>query len=208
MPRPDVVIPVWNAETTIERIVNVLQQSMVGNIFVSVDNQASLKTREIVWGLVTYGHDHGNPVVMVPAGCHGKGQVVKAGLYYVTTPRVLFIDADLEGLTVEHVNKLARDYPGQVIGVPVLPANYPTDPNARRSWPWVSGQRCVPKMLVKRMPLHGYLMETQINTAVHNQHLTTRFEMLDGLYSPYNMSGQRIADRERDRKWGQENGVL
>jgi len=147
----------------------------------------------------------------------GKGQVVMHGLEHVTTPWVAFCDADLIGLTQEHISLLVADAildsPGDpfeaarmTIGVPDVPGNYPTD--RLWAWCWVSGQRCLPTSVIRPLNLHGYLMETQINRAASHAKLPLNFEWLTGLVSTYDMTERRLQAMEEDAKWGRRHGLL
>jgi hypothetical protein len=66
----------------------------------------------------------------------------------------------------------------------------------------------MPRDFVKDIPLHGYLMETQINQAAVAHQMPIVYERLHGLVSPYNITPKRRAEMERDRAYGIEKGIL
>jgi glycosyltransferase involved in cell wall biosynthesis len=217
----DVVIPARNEERTIGAIVKVLaEHPTIGQIWIGVDADTTDLTaaglRDHSMGVHVRNFNFFEPKIK------GKGQICRFLIHNITTERVMFCDADLTGLTPEHIDQLmnvpAMDAHGMVIGVPDYPIHalecMSTMLDKRPmeqlffSWPWVSGQRVVPTVLVRDLPLHGYLMETQINAAAKQANLPVRFERLRGLVSPFNMSDRRLAEMERDRQWGLKEGIL
>jgi glycosyltransferase involved in cell wall biosynthesis len=203
----DVVIPARNEDETIGQVVSVLRtHPAIGRIFVVVDKDTADFTTDYALsaiGGIQYGE-------VLNHMTRGKGQGVTYGTQFVTTKYVLYCDADITGLTYDHISLLLSDaiVDGEfmTIGVPDIPDNYPT---ARIwAWPWVSGQRCVPVKLVRPLRLHGYLMETQINAAAKHSRLPLRFEWLDGLKSSYYMGQKRIDEMELDAAFGRAHGLL
>jgi glycosyltransferase involved in cell wall biosynthesis len=195
----DVVIPARNEIRTIGPVVVVLKaHPMVGRVIVVVDSD----TRDATANLAYLA----GASVRQPKGVRGKGQCVAYGLERVKTDRVMFFDADLTGLTSTHVSQMTKTQKGMVIGIPDIPHNFPM--KRIQAWPWCSGQRTIPTRVARRLDLHGYLMETQINAAAHRAKLPLRFEHLQGLISPYEMTAKRLNEMERDREWGITHGIL
>jgi hypothetical protein len=96
------------------------------------------------------------------------------GLAHVSTPTVLFIDADLSGLRAEHVTYLAVAPPvgGMLVGVrgKVLTGRIPS---LLAMWPSISGERRMPTEFARSVHLNGvgWKAETLINVAAVRQHL-------------------------------------
>jgi glycosyltransferase involved in cell wall biosynthesis len=113
---------------------------------------------------------------------HDKGSAMAAGLSYVTTDDVLFLDADLEGLTPAHVAALASlpPYGGQVVGLAMGAAWL------GNALPSISGQRRVPAALARSVGLAGvgWQAETKINAAVGRAGLPWRQYLLEGVINP------------------------
>jgi glycosyltransferase involved in cell wall biosynthesis len=201
----DVVISARNEAATILDVVDTLiDHPAIKRVIVGVDKDTTDETYNL---LLT------RDVTCMFNG-RGKGQVARKGLVMVNTPYVLFCDADITGLTQNHIGLLLAEaiyddegkHPTVTIGVPDIPDNYPTD--RLWAWPWVSGQRCVPTRLVRPLHLHGYLMETQINAATRHAGMPVHFEWLKGLKSSYNMSPQRIEEMQRDADYGRRHHIL
>jgi glycosyltransferase involved in cell wall biosynthesis len=207
MCRVDVVIPARDEQDNIGVVVSVLKtHPAIGKVIVVVDKDTADDTGVIAVNAVGDSRDGW---VLTPE-TRGKGQCVRVGLGEVTTEHVLFCDADIKGLTYDHVSLLLGDaimgVDYMTIGVPEIPKNYPTE--RIWAWPWVSGQRCVPTRLVRPLYLHGYLMETQINAAAKHSNLPLHFEWLKGMQSSYYMSERRIREMMEDAEWGHKHGIL
>jgi glycosyltransferase involved in cell wall biosynthesis len=203
----DVVIPARNEQETIGRIVSIFRtHPAIGKIIVAVDSDTGDDTAVLAEAAIG---DMRNGWVLPGAG-RGKGQCVRRGMEEVSTDYVIFCDADLTGLTADHVSRLileaVMDTFTMTIGVPDVPSNCPIE--RIWAWPWVSGERCVPTALIRPLFLHGYLMETQINQAAQAAGIGVHFEWLRNLKSSYYMSERRIREMERDRHFGIEHGIL
>jgi glycosyltransferase involved in cell wall biosynthesis len=211
--KSDVVIPARNDQDTVGKIIQTcLDSEYVGRVILSIDNASTDSTDWIMSAFLKRKRFH----MVTGADGEGKGQTVRRGLDMVTAERVVFCDADLTGLTTRHVKILADvgPYPDMVVGVPDYP-DIPEDlPTAftrngiLRAWSVVSGERSVPTAFALQVPLHGYLMETQINNAAALLGLTADFRTLKGLTSPLNLTDQRVDDMNRDRAWGIQAGIL
>lgn len=207
----DVVIPARNEAATIGPIVALFAtHPLISRVIVSVDADTDDPTME-------YAIDSGATDTITGTRNRGKGQCVTFGLWRVSTPRVIFCDADLRGLTHEHITHLTHPTEGMIIGVPDFPrpseliaTGQPRKWAARLhlAWPLVSGQRSVPTDLARSLNLHGYLMEAQLNQAVKGRNLPIDYCELHGLRSPFILSDTRMAEMDRDRQWAIDNHIF
>lgn len=206
----DVVIPARNEEATIGDVIRALDAHPdIHRIIVVVDADTTddTETRAYIAGAHNLCRND---------GVRGKGQLVTHGLSHVETERVLFCDADIYGLTRNHISQLLTAYtPDEmVIGVPDFPpleaiaGNLAVTNTIIWAWPWVSGQRCMLTTTARSVELHGYLMEAQLNAANHLAGQPVRLTRLEGLVSPFNMNDKRIAERDRDYRYGVQHGIL
>lgn len=201
------VIPAWDEEDTIGDIIEAfLSCKFIKPIIVGIDSKTTDDT-----AIIALTHLKGELNGTVYNNCgDGKGQVIIACLDKVRTPYVMFCDADIKGLTLDHIHMVISDCimddSSMTIGVPDIPENYPHERDW--AWPWVSGIRAMPTRLVRPLELHGYLTETQLNAAAHHANMPVRMEWLRGVQAPYDMSERRLADMEADGKWGREHGIL
>jgi glycosyltransferase involved in cell wall biosynthesis len=199
----DVIIPARNEDKTIGPIVHTFAAHPdVARIIVVIDRKT---TDETAYLAEMHGATH-----VIHADARGKGQCMQAGLTEVTTRRVIFCDADLYGLTQNHITALVEGR-GLTIGVPDPPIINPYPATLRRlyqAWPWISGERSLPTVIASKLDLHGYLAEVQINEACRAASVAVFQAPLTGLYAPVVLSKTRLEDMERDRKWGIERGIL
>lgn len=136
------VIPAFNEEDHIAGVIRVLRAvPEIGQILVVNDGSWD-RTAEVA-------RAHGVSVLDLPENL-GKGAAMKAGVEHVDADIVLFLDADLIGLTVAHVRALIR---------PVLDGEYeatvgifeggrPTTDWAQALAPFLSGQRAMRRELI------------------------------------------------------------
>jgi len=204
----DAIIPAWNEAATIGPIVSTLTNHPgIHHVWVMLD----LKTTDDTAQVAKRHHAR-----VIEDYTNGKGQCVMAGLQYVDTPRVLFCDADLTGLTADHVTQLIMMRPlvPMVIGIPDFPKWEDIPPNFSNrpfigAWPWMSGERCMSSHVAKNAgDLYGYLMETQLNTANHKAGRPVEFVRLEGCQSPLDLNEQRLRDMHRHMEYGKRMGVL
>ncbi len=94
-----ILIPAFNEETTVARVVSVALESSLGAVLV-VDDGSSDRT-------ATVAKQAGATVLQLPKNL-GKGGAVFEGIRALQTELVLMIDADLIGLTTQHLKDLAQ----------------------------------------------------------------------------------------------------
>lgn len=103
----------------------------------------------------------------------GKGGAMKAGLDATAAEVVAFIDADLVGLTPDHVDELIRPV---LLGeadatLGVFAGGRSSTTLAQKITPGLSGQRAVRAALVRDIPMEGARFGVEI---VLNKHLASR----------------------------------
>jgi glycosyltransferase involved in cell wall biosynthesis len=202
----DVVMPARNEAQKIARVISVLKlHPGIGRVVVIVDGDTHDDTAAIASAA-----SGDSDVVCSGRTPQGKGQCVTLGLEYVRTPYVLLCDADITGLTYDHISLLIADATvgNRTMTLGVADVDKDVPPARIWAWRWVTGQRCLPTNLVRPLHLIGYLMETQINRAAKESQLALRFEWLRGLKSPYNMTDQRIEEMQRDAEIGRRLGII
>jgi glycosyltransferase involved in cell wall biosynthesis len=166
----DVVIPALNEQDTIGDVVSTFRKGTnIGRIIV-VSDLSKDRTSPIA-------KRAGATVVKGPG--LGKGQAMARGLREVTSPRVIFADADVTGLTVNHVNALAEPHFGMIVAFRDKGKfNFVT---VGASLPPIAGERSLPSSLAKLIPLDGYGAEMQINIAVANAGLRVHHFIMKGV---------------------------
>lgn len=203
----DVIIPARNEGETIGPIMEAfLSHPNTGRLIVVIDPATTDNTFRVVF-MTTY-HAPRAGVYVIRGREGGKGQCVMQGLDEVRSDRVIFCDADLTGFGYKHVESLM--FPtlsnDQVILVPG--SDRPLPERAADAWPWVSGERNVPTWIAKRLNLHGYLMETQINHAMWVVGGQTTFVSAPDVIAEYDLNDQRLAELRRDFEWARYRGIF
>lgn len=109
-----------------------------------------------------------------------KGTAMAAGLAAVGSDAVLFLDADLEGLTPAHVDALATAPPlaGMVVGL--------RDGANASGLPPLSGERRLPTQFARTIPMagQGYRVELVIDAAVARAGLPHHHYAMRGVSNP------------------------
>jgi glycosyltransferase involved in cell wall biosynthesis len=151
----DVVIPALNEQETIGDVVSTFRSGRnIGNVIVVSDLSHDRTS--------TIARNAGATVVKGPG--LGKGQAMLRGLKEVKTPRVIFADADLAGLSIPHVNALAEPAFGMLVGFRDKGRfNFVA---VSSPFPPIAGERSLPTRFVRSIPLEGYGAEMQINERV------------------------------------------
>lgn len=136
--RTAVVIPAYNEETRIRRVLEVVAQAPeISEIWVVSDGSTD-RTYEVAAAFP------GARAVRLPVN-KGKGAAMTTGAMMAHAPAVLFLDADLEGLTTSHIASLVHPVVAgnaeMTVGV-FRGGRFLTD-LAQKIVPCISGQRCM-----------------------------------------------------------------
>lgn len=142
-----IVIPAWNEEQDIHLVLNaVLPVEWIAQIVV-VDDGSSDKTLEIAQGFM---RDYPKLIVEHLPENHGKGAAMLAGLR--TLPKeietVIFIDADLVGLTEDHLKIIYEPIQKEKceMSVAIFKKGHWRTDISQRFAPNLNGQRCLPRV--------------------------------------------------------------
>lgn len=169
----DIVIPAHNEEKTVGQIVSACKAAALGSVIVVADACTDSTA------LAASSAD-----AVVQIGAHDKGSAMAAGLARVGEPYVLFIDADLSGLTAAHVRALAEVPPmdGQVVGLTESMINR----WSKLGLPPISGERRLPTAFARTIRLEGagYKAELMIDAAVADAGLPHQAYVMAGVTNP------------------------
>lgn len=154
------IIPAYNEEANIASVLQVLRQvPEVGQIIVVNDGS---------WDDTACVARSLNATVIDLAENHGKGAAMKAGAEHADADVVLFLDADLIGLTVEHVQQLLRPVLANETDatVGIFDGGRTSTDWAQALTPFLSGQRAMRRALlteVENFDEAGYGVELLIH---------------------------------------------
>ncbi len=140
------IIPAYNEERTIAGVVRcVMQVDKIQKVIVVSDGSTD-KTAEIA-------RECGADVIELEENV-GKGGAIKAGVSECGTEIILFLDADLIGLTKQHVLDLIQpvleNRADMTVGI-FRKGRVVTD-LAQKVTPYLSGQRAIRKAIIEKLP--------------------------------------------------------
>ncbi len=122
--------------------------------------------------------------LVVPVTKGTKGTAMTVGAAQAVDSTVLFLDADIRGLTPSQVSYLATAPParGMLVGVRGT-LNGARLPGLLAAWPSISGERRLPRDFVRSLHLagKGWWSETIINAEVVQAGMPHRQVILDGV---------------------------
>ena len=172
------IIPAWNEEATVADVVSVaLRASLVDEVLV-VDNGSLDKTAEVA---------RAAGARVVPEPTAGKGEAMRTGVAAATTDVVVFLDADLVGLTPAHVDGLvAPVLDGRAAMACGLFDRGPVqNPVFLHALPILTGQRALRRELFEALDpeeLQGWRVEAALNSLARLQRLPVTAFVCPGLW--------------------------
>lgn len=162
------VVPAYNEEQTIGEIVGVLKASPLIDYVVVISDGSTDKTADIA-------RLAGADLVHEFPWRHGKGAALQHGVTHTDAPVIAFFDADLVGLTVEHVRLVVE---------PVLAGTRDMNVGLRDRgpfWTWlawfmplIGGERALDRTIIEHIPdqyLRGWKIESALNYYCKANHL-------------------------------------
>lgn len=171
------VIPAFLEADTVGTVVDVVKQSTLVDDIIVVDNDGKGPTADAALA-------HGARVVRCVE--RGKGQAMAAGVAATDADVVLFLDADLLGLTVHHVDRLVtavHEGAGMAMGL--------FDRGLVQNWwflnvlPILTGQRALRRDVWEELhpdDYRGYKVEASLNSLCSNLRITTAAFVCDDLW--------------------------
>ncbi|MCR4401862.1 MAG: glycosyltransferase family 2 protein [Firmicutes bacterium] len=162
--RVAVIVPAYNEAARLGRVISAVQKARLVSEVIVVSDGSTDGTAEAALSL-------GVRVVELDANM-GKGAAMKAGLATTDAEIVAFIDADLTGLTAEHVDELVRPV---VCGeadatLGVFAGGRRCTTLAQRLTPGLSGQRAVKAALIRELRMEDARFGVEV---LLNRHLAS-----------------------------------
>lgn len=140
------IIPAFNEAKTIGSIISVLTRVNIIDTVIVVSDGSTDKTAEV-------SLKYGATVIELPQN-KGKGAAMKAGLASVRANIILFLDADLIGLTSKHVLSLLLPVMegNAVMTVGIFDKGRLATDLAQKITPYLSGQRAIRRIFLEKIP--------------------------------------------------------
>lgn len=174
----DIIVPAFNEAPRIGTVLDVVTRVPNASVLV-VDDGSTDGTPDVA-------RRYPGVRVLTLSPNRGKGGAMLAALRATTSPIVVFIDADLLGLTPGHVRQLIepmleRPELGQVVGMRDRPGFV-----GEMQWhvPIISGERAVRRAVLERMPEQlwsGFKVEAGINDTVSRTGYKTGLVQFQGV---------------------------
>ncbi len=138
------IIPAYNEEKTIGDVITALKQSTQVNRIIVVSDGSEDET-------VNSAMHFENVEVIELLDNRGKGGAIKAGLERCAAEIILILDADLIGLSAEHIETLLKPVKnGEVLmSVGIFEKGRVTTDIAQKVAPFLSGQRALKRELLE-----------------------------------------------------------
>jgi glycosyltransferase involved in cell wall biosynthesis len=171
------VIPARNEEQTIATVVRTIKMSPLINQVMVISDGSSDATARLSReaGATVYEWEHS----------HGKGEAMIHALQFTDAPIIAFFDADLLGLTTQHIEQLVA---------PVLTGERILNVGLRDRGifvtaltfhlPLISGERVLQRSVIDGVPpplCHGYTIESALNYYCRSRRLAYGAVKLPGL---------------------------
>lgn len=171
------IIPAYNEEPTVAGVVEALRASpLVQEVIVVCDGSTDATAQR--------ARDAGAVVYELPKN-QGKGAAMLHGLTRTDAPVILFLDADLRGLTVDHVERLVLPVASgsRVMNVGVRDRGWILTALTRRL-PLIGGERAMLRRVMEGVPpeyLQGFMVESALNYYCRSRGLPYGTVFLPGL---------------------------
>lgn len=177
-PKVAAIVPAYNEEPTIGDVVRVLAAAndLIDEVIV-VANGSTDRTAEVARAAGAKNVD------IMPA--HGKGEAMQHGLTHTDAPIIFFLDADLRGLTREHL-RLVLDpvLKGERVMNAGLRDRGPFLTKLSAYLPLIGGERALHRSVFERVNpryLHGFMVEIAMNYSCRSRGLLYGSVPLPGL---------------------------
>ncbi len=176
------IIPAYNEETRLPRVLEAVRAAVLVDDIVVVSDGSVDGTYEVARNF------DGVRALQLPQNL-GKGGAMHVGACHTEAPVIVFLDADLIGLTPEHVDRLVEPvYRGDAdMTLGVFRGGRRATDLAQKLFPFVSGQRAIRRELFLEVPnvqFARFGVETQITRWAVRQQWRVQYVPLVGVTHP------------------------
>lgn len=171
------VIPAHNEEQTVASVVAAAQQARWVDEVIVVDNASSDATAQAA-------AEQGARVVTEPVA--GKGEAMRTGVAATDAEVIVFLDADLVGLTPGHVDALVEAlFDGAGMACGLFDRGPALNPIFVHGLPTLTGERALRRELFEALApefAHGYRIEAALNSLAKERGLPVVRFVCPGLW--------------------------
>lgn len=174
-----VVIPAFNEKKRIGDVLDPLTKSSLITEIIVVDDGSNDDTFKVV-------EKYKDIILIKLSHNRGKGQAIKEGLGYCRGEIILLIDADLIGLTTQHIEYMLEPliYTDIEMTIGIFQSGRLVTDLAQRIAPYLSGQRAFKKNLlndIMQLNMKGYNVEIALSRYIKNKNINTKFVFLKNI---------------------------
>lgn len=176
--RVAVIIPAYNEDKTIADVVKVAKASDLVDEVIVVSDGSTDKTAD-------KAEKAGADKVIKLSEKGGKGAALLRGVAETKAEIIVFLDADLKGLTEHHIKKLVEPVlRGQKVMVTGLRDRGKILTKMEKYLPLIGGERALERFVIDNIPkkyLQGFMVEAALNFYCRSRHLPYGGVFLRGL---------------------------
>ncbi|MFH1766899.1 MAG: glycosyltransferase [Patescibacteria group bacterium] len=158
-PKIAVIVPALNEEMTVGQVVSTLKRSPFLDEVIVVSSGSSDRTAAIA--------RKNGAIVYEPPANGSKGASLLFGLSKTDAPIIVFCDADLKGLTINHVQQLVQPLINGKRTMNIgLRDRGALITNITKHLPLIAGERALRREVIENIDpkfLKGYMVETALN---------------------------------------------
>lgn len=172
------IVPAFNEEKTIGNVISVLAKSDLLDEIIVISDGSTDNTKQV-------SEKAGATLVHELPVKNGKGAAMLHGLAHTDASVIVFFDADLRGLTLDHVARLV---------LPVINGAKTMNIGTRDRGKWISklaqhlpligGERALRRKVLEQIPpeyIQGFMVESALNFYCRSRKLRYSTVMLPGL---------------------------
>ncbi|MEM2115371.1 MAG: glycosyltransferase family 2 protein [Candidatus Woesearchaeota archaeon] len=168
-----VIIPAYNEEKRILKVVKPsLQSKFVGEVIV-VDDGSKDNTAKVVREFKERHKHLGKKLILISQKNKGKAGAMETGVNASKYEYVLFLDADLIGLKVSDIDKLIMPVISELVDVTISLRKNSLGIFKMLNCDFISGERCMKKSLLNGIwkDVSGFGIEVVMNKRILKKHL-------------------------------------
>ncbi|MFZ2804439.1 MAG: glycosyltransferase family 2 protein [Patescibacteria group bacterium] len=173
------IVAAYNEEPTIGPIVKTLVDSKLFRDVIVISDGSTDRTADIA-------RENGASLVHQFPWKHGKGAAMMHGVAHTDAPVLFFLDADLKGLTVEHLKKVLEPVmEGKLAMCVAIRDRGPLAMKIAAHLPLIGGERAMQRKVFEDIPdkyLQGFMVEGALNYYCRSHHLPYGTVELPGLH--------------------------
>lgn len=172
------IVAAYNEELTIGPIIETLVASNLFRDVIVISDGSSDKTAEIA-------RSAGASLVHQFPWKHGKGAAMMHGVSHTDAPILFFLDADLKGLTTDHLRRILEPViTGKLAMCVGIRDRGPLAMKIAAHLPLIGGERAMARSVFENIPdkyLQGFMVEGALNYSCRSHHLKYGTVELPGL---------------------------